>query len=81
MFTGWAAVPGANHTNPCQSTGLWFAIPSDASKRFLRHLLVWLLDVRLSQWDQAAWNEVGRLVQQSDASRVQPVAIQSGWAA
>ncbi|KAK9826541.1 hypothetical protein WJX74_001525 [Apatococcus lobatus] len=58
MFTGWAAVPGANHTNPCQSTGLWFAIPSDASKRFLRHLLVWLLDVRLSQWDQAAWNEV-----------------------
>ncbi|KAK9862816.1 hypothetical protein WJX84_001287 [Apatococcus fuscideae] len=58
MFTGWAAVPGANHTNPCQSTGLWFAIPTDASKRFLRHLLVWLLDVRLSQWDQAAWNEV-----------------------
>ncbi|KAK9816940.1 hypothetical protein WJX72_007222 [[Myrmecia] bisecta] len=45
------------HTNPCQSTGLWFAEPRDPTKRFFRDFLVWIQEVRLDQWDQAAWNE------------------------
>lgn len=48
----------ASHVSPCQSTGVWFSEPTPASLRFLGDFLDFLLNRRLDQWDQAAWNEV-----------------------
>lgn len=46
------------HMNPCQSTGGWFAQPTQPAMLFLEDLLHWMTKWHPDQWDQAAWNEL-----------------------
>lgn len=54
----WNHHQAAKHLSPCQSTGLWFSEPRDATVEFLEHMLDWMLNQHPEQWEQAAWNEV-----------------------
>ena len=48
----------ASHVSPCQSTGVWFSEPTQGSLDFLGDFLDFMLNKRVDEWDQAAWNEV-----------------------
>ena len=45
------------HMSPCQSTGGWFASPTQSAIAFLEDLIDRVTVTNPDQWDQAAWNE------------------------